>query len=133
MVQHLALLSGHTVEEAMLLNITTFKPKDPLDIVVNKIISGTENNFVVVEDDIVKGVLYHKNIIENSNKNVLVEEIMTKTFKTIKNTDKLNKIYQLVYSAKQEFIPVVNNGKLIGAIDAINLSEYLLIQSKLAY
>ena len=80
-----------------------------------------------------KGVLYHKNIIENSNKNVLVEEIMTKTFKTIKETDKLNKIYQLVYSAKQEFIPVVNNGKLIGAIDAINLSEYLLIQSKLAY
>lgn len=133
MVQHLALLSGHTVEEAMLLNITTFKPKDPLDIVVNKIISGTENNFVVVEDDIVKGVLYHKNIIENSNKNVLVEEIMTKTYKTIKDTDKLNKIYQLVYSAKQEFIPVVNNGKLIGAIDAINLSEYLLIQSKLAY
>ena len=133
MVQHLALLSGHTVEEAMLLNITTFNPKDPLDIVVNKIISGTENNFVVVEDDIVKGVLYHKNIIENSNKNVLVEEIMTKTYKTIKDTDKLNKIYQLVYSAKQEFIPVVNNGKLKGAIDAINLSEYLLIQSKLAY
>lgn len=133
MVQHLALLSDHTVEEAMLLNITTFKPKDSLDIVVNKIISGAENNFVVVDNDSVKGVLYHNNIIENSNRNILVEDIMSKTFMTIKSTDKLNKIYQLIHSNKQEFIPVVNNGKLIGAIDAINLSEYLLIQSKLAY
>jgi Zn-dependent protease len=133
MVQHLALLNGHTVEEAMLLNITTFKPTDPLNIVVNKIISGTENNFVVVEDDVVKGILYHKNIIEHSNKNILVADIMSTTFKTINTSDDLNKIYQLIYSDKQEFIPVVNNGKLSGAIDAINLSEYLLIQSKLAY
>ena len=133
MVQHLALLSGHKVGEAMLLNITTFKPTDPLEVVVNKIITGTENNFVVVEDGAVKGILYHKSIIENSNKNILVADVMNTTFKTIKNSDNLKNIYQLIYSDKQEFIPVVNNGKLLGAIDAINLSEYLLIQSKLAY
>ena len=38
-VQQMELLKDHTVEEAMLLNITTFKPKDSLDLVVNKIIS----------------------------------------------------------------------------------------------
>ena len=133
MVKHLSLLDGHTVEEAMLLNITVFKPQDSIDVVVNKILSGTETNFVVVEDHIVKGVLHHKTIIENSNKRLLVKSIMDTTFKTVKDTDNLKTIYKLIYNDKQELFPVVNNGKLLGAIDPTNLNEYILLQSKLAY
>ncbi|WP_178988322.1 site-2 protease family protein [Winogradskyella schleiferi] len=133
MVQQLTLLKGHTVEEAMLLDITTFRPKDSIDCVVNKIISGTEINFTVVEDGIVKGILIHKAIIENSNKNVLVEDIMDTTFKTVQNTDDLKSIYHLIYNEKQVIVPVINENRLIGAIDAINLNEYILLQSKLAY
>ena len=133
MIQHLALLDGHTAEEAMLLNITTFKPQDSIDVVVNKIISGTETNFVVIEDHKIKGILNHKTIIENSNKTVLVEDIMDTNFKTIKDTDNLKTVYQLIYNGKQGLFPVTNKDKLIGAIDATNLNEYILLQSKLAY
>ncbi|MEP3836736.1 MAG: site-2 protease family protein [Algibacter sp.] len=132
-VQQMELLKDHTVEEAMLLNITRFKPKDSIDLVVNKIISGTETNFVVVEDGVIKGILYHRKIIENSNKDVLVETVMDTTFKTVKHTDNLKSIYQLIYSGKQKYIPVVNNGELFGAIDATNLNEYIALQAKLAY
>ncbi|MEH6537195.1 MAG: site-2 protease family protein [Psychroserpens sp.] len=133
MVQHLALLKGHSAEEAMLFDITIFKPEDPINLVVDKIISGTENNFAVVEDGIVKGVLYHKSIIENSNRTVLVGEIMNTAFKTVKSTDNLKKTYHLIYSVKQDFFPVLNDGKFVGAIDATNLHEYILLQLKLAY
>ncbi|MFT5847306.1 MAG: Zn-dependent protease/CBS domain-containing protein [Psychroserpens sp.] len=133
MVQHMALLKGHTVEEAMLLNISTFNPKDSIDLIVNKLISGTEINFAVVEEGKVKGILYHRQIIENSNKNILIEDVMDTNFKTVKNTDDLKSIYHLIYFEKQRFLPVVNQGKLVGAIDAINLNEYILLQSKLAY
>ncbi len=133
MVQHLALLKGHTVDEAMMINITVFNPKDSIDIVVNKIISSTENNFVVIENHAVVGVLYHQNIIDHSNKNVLVKDIMTVNFKTVKSTDDLKKVYRLIYGDKKSFFPVVENGKLLGAIDATNLNEYILLQSKLAY
>lgn len=133
MIQHLALLDGHTVEEAMLLNITTFKPQDSIDLVVNKIISGTETSFIVVVDHMVKGILDHKIILENSNKNVLVGNLMNTKFKTVKSTDHLKTIYQLIYEDKQGFFPVVDNGKLVGAIDSTNLNEYVLLQSKLAY
>lgn len=133
MVQHLALLNGHTVEEAMLVNITTFKPQDSIDLVVNKIISGTETNFLVVEDHVIKGILHHKTIIENSNKTVLVEALMDTNFKMVKDSDSLKTVYQLIFHDKQEFFPVVNNNKLVGAIDATNLNEYILLQSKLAY
>ncbi|GAA4810208.1 site-2 protease family protein [Litoribaculum gwangyangense] len=132
-VQHLALLKGHSVEEAMIINMTTFNPGDPIDLVVNKIISGTETNFVVVEDHKIKGVLKHKAIIENSNKNVLVKDIMDTNFKTVNNTDDLNNIYNIVFSEKKSFVPVLKDEKLVGVIDATNLNEYILLQSKLAY
>ncbi|MDB9720974.1 site-2 protease family protein [Winogradskyella sp.] len=133
MVQHLAWLNGHTAEEAMLLNITTFNPKDTIDIVVNKIVSGTETNFIITEDQVVKGILHHKTIIDNSNTSVLVEAIMDKNFKTFKDTDNLKTLYQLMHNSKQELFPVVSNKKLIGAIDTTNLNEYIILQSKLAH
>lgn len=133
MVQHLALIKGHTVEEAMIINMTTFSPEDSIDLVVNKIISGTETNFIVVKGYKVKGILYHKNIIDNSNKNILVQDIMDTTFKTLTSTDDLRKAYQLIYNSKRMFIPVIDQEKLVGIIDATNLNEYLLLQTKLAY
>ena len=132
-VQHLALLKGHSVEEAMLINITTFSPEDSIDLVVNKIISSTETNFVIVEDRKVKGVLYHKDIINNSNKNVLVKDVMKTVFKTVKYTDDLKEIYKIVFTEKKSFIPVLKQDKLVGVIDATNLNDYILLQAKLAY
>ena len=131
-VQHLELLKGHQVEEAMIINMTTFNPDDSIDLVVNKIISGTENNFVVIKGHEIKGILYHKDIIENSNKNILVKDIMETTFKTVKNTDDLNDIYSIVFSEKKSFIPVLKEEKLVGVIDATNLNEYILLQAKLS-
>jgi predicted transcriptional regulator len=133
LVHHLELLKGHSVEEAMLINITVFNPDDSIDLVVNKIISGTENNFVVVKDSIVVGLLYHKDIIDNSNKNILVKDIMDTNFKVLKSSDDLKKVYYMIQSKNKSFFPVVDNNKLIGAIDNINLNEYVLLQSKLSY
>lgn len=133
MVQHLALLKGHNVEDAMLLNVSTFKPNDTIDIVVNKLISSTENNFVVVENGAVKGVLYHQDIIDNSNKNLQVRDVMSTNFKTVSSNDNLEEIYKLTHSEKHPFFPVLEHQKLVGVIDNINLNEYILLQIKLAY
>jgi len=133
MVHDLAILDGHTVEDAMILNITTFNPDDSIDLVVNKIISGTETNFLVVKDHDIKGILYHQDIIDNSNRNVFVKEVMKTDFITVKSTDDLKKIYNLIYLQKKTFIPVVDDNKLLGVIDLSNLNEYILLQSKLAY
>ena len=132
MVQHLALLKGHFVEDAMLLNISTFQPKDSIDLVVNKLISSTENNFVIKSNNKVVGVLYHQDIIDNSNKNISVGEVMKTDFKTVDFSDPLEKIFRLSQNVKDPFFPVLENEKLLGVIDSFNLNEYLLLQAKLA-
>lgn len=133
MVLHLSLLKGHTVEDAMMINITVFKPEDPIDIVVDKIISGTENNFVVIKDSTIVGLLFHKDIIDSSNKNILVKDVMDTSFIALDVNDDLKKVYSLIQSKRKSFFPVVENEKLVGAIDSINLNEYILLQSKLSY
>lgn len=133
MVQRLDAIKGHIVEEAMLLHITTFEPKDSLELATKALVSGTETNFVVLEEGKVRGILYHKDIIENANKNKLVEAVMDTEFKTIKSTDQLQDVYELIYANKPLFLPVIDNGRLLGAIDAVNLNEFVLLQSKLVY
>jgi len=133
MVLHLSMLKGHTVEDAMMVNITIFKPEDSIDLVVDKIISSTETNFVVVKDSSIIGLLYHQDIIENSNKNILVKDIMVTNFKVLDIDDDLKEVYSSIQSKRKSFFPVVENEKLVGAIDNINLNEYILLQSKLAY
>ena len=133
MVQQKALLKGHTVEEAMMINMTTFAPDDPIDKAVNHLIFGTERNFIVVEDHKVKGILYHKDIIDNSNNNISVKDIMKTKFKLLSYSDSLVDAYNLIVNKKNAFIPVMKNDKLAGVLDATNLNEFLLLQTKLAY
>ena len=58
---------------------------------------------------------------------------MNTSFKTIKYSDDLIKAYNLIYSEKMPVLPVVNQDKLVGVIDATNLNEYMLLQAKLAH
>ena len=133
MATQLGLLGHHTVGEAMLLKITIFKPNDHIDLVVNQIISGTETNFIVMEEGTVKGILNLRTVMENSNKNVLVKDIMDTEFEMVKSEDNFKHLYNIIYNGKQVLFPVIDEGKLVGAIDATNLNEYIALQSKLVY
>jgi len=134
LVQHMAILKGHTVKESLITNFTTFNPHNTIKDVIEIIISGTENNFVVLEQESIKGLLYYQDIIENAkNDSFLVKDIMNTSFKTVSSNDDLNKLYQLIHSQKNSFFPVLENGKLVGVIDSVNLNEFILLQPKLDY
>ena len=132
LVHHLELLKGHTAKEASITNITTFTSKDTISKAINAVITSTENNFVIIEDNVVKGLLLYQDIMEHAKKeNTLIGDVMTTTFKTIDSNDDLKNVYQQIHCQKNSFYPVLENGKLIGAIDAINLNEFIVFQSKL--
>ncbi len=132
MVHHLELLKGHTVKESSITNITTFNPKDTLSKAIKAVITSTENNFVIIENNAVKGLLFYQDIMEHAkNENTLIGDVMTTTFKAVDSNDDLKKVYQLIHGQKNSFFPVLENDKLIGVIDAVNLNEFIVFQSKL--
>jgi len=134
MVQQLALLKGHKTKEAMLTNITTFQPENTMEDVVRALISGTENNFIITKNNNIEGLIYHKDIIENSiNKKLLVKDFMNPFFKTVDANEDLKNTYSFINREKKPFFPVLDNGKLVGAIDNINLNEFIVLQAKLQF
>ena len=135
MVQQLSILKGHTVREALLTQITYLRPEDTMARVVELILSGTEKDFVVAEGERPVGVLYNRDIIKNSNNRAIpVKKIMKADFKVVPLDKQLTDILRLVETERTHFFPVVSSEqKLLGAVDMTNISEFILLQSKLSY
>lgn len=134
LVQHLAIVEGFKVRDAMLTDITKLSINNTMAEVIEILLAGSENNFIVMNGDTIAGILYHEEIMNNSkNRTTTVKDIMVTKFTAINIDQDLKKIYRLVYAGKKSFFPVVDKNKLVGAIDSENLNEFILLQSKLAY
>jgi CBS domain-containing protein len=136
MVQQLTLLQNHRVREAMMTNITVLKPDDFLDQVVDVILSGTERDFVVTEDENVAGVIYQSDLMQTlkqRNGHVKVKEVMSTDFENVQAGDDLTYVYRKVQARKKSFFPVVENGRLVGAIDMNNINEFIVFRAALDF
>ncbi len=136
MIQQLALLKDHKLGEAMMTEITVFNPDDTLEDVIEKILSGTERDFVVAEDDEVVGILLQTDLmqaIKDRDTGIRVRDIMRKDF-TILNADaKMTEIYRIIYSTDKQFFPVYEDGRLAGAIDMNNINEFMIFRAPLDF
>ncbi len=129
MVKQESILKGRKVEEAMLTKITLLSPTDTLNKVVDIILSGTEKDFVVMENNEIVGVLLQKDIIKYAQKPMLmVKDIMDTSFKTVALYDEIHKVILLMGKEKKRFFPVTDNKKLVGAIDMENIGEFVLFK-----
>ncbi|MDH5413007.1 MAG: site-2 protease family protein [Flavobacteriaceae bacterium] len=132
MVRQTALLEGHKVKEAMLTNITLLKPENIVQEVIDILLSGTEKNFIVADNHEIVGILYHKDILNNSkNRSLEVKEIMQKEFKTIEDSGELKDIFDLITKEKCNFFAVTHNGDIVGAVDVSNIGEFILLKNNL--
>lgn len=129
-VQHLSILKGHKVKEAMQTDITKIHPESTINDVIEIILSGSETNFVVGKNDGVEGLLYQEDIIKNNkNKLVSVKDIMNSSYKVLDPNSNLQNAYKLITSEKKPFFPVLENNKLVGVIDLNNLNEFIVLRA----
>lgn len=137
MVQQLALLKGYRVKDAMMTNITTVHPDGTLNDVIDIILTGTERDFVVVENGQVKGILYQSDLInafKGGNTKAKVANIMDEEFYIVQLDEKLTDVYRKIRSNSKSFFPVVeDDGRLIGAIDMNNINEFMTFRAPLDY
>lgn len=130
MVKQGDLLKGHLVKEATLTNITKLKPDNNIQEVIEILLAGTEKDFVVIENQKIIGILTQKDIVKNANTpSVLVRDIMQRKFRTVDVSMEIIKVLQIIGKEKNDFYPVVENGQLVGAIDTINISEFILLKT----
>ncbi|MEX0289885.1 MAG: site-2 protease family protein [Flavobacteriaceae bacterium] len=130
MVQRQSILKGHLVREATLTNITLLDPENTVQQVIEILLAGTEKDFIVSKNDSIVGVVTHKDIIKHaSTPSTLVSEIMQKDFHPVEASTEIINILDLIGKFNKRFFPVIDNGKLLGAIDSVNISEFMLLQT----
>jgi len=130
MVRQNSLLKGHMVKEATLTNITLLSPTNSVQEVIDILLAGTEKDFVVMEKDKAVGVVTQKDIIKHAKTpEVLVGDIIDKTVRPVDASTAITKVLELIGKEKKSFFPVTEEGKLIGAIDRTNISEFILLKT----
>ncbi|MFN3403995.1 MAG: site-2 protease family protein [Cytophagaceae bacterium] len=133
-VQNMEFLSGYTVQDAMMTNLTLLSPENTLKDAADKLLEGSEQNFIIYSDNAVIGIITRPILIDSLKThqiNTPLHQIMNRRYITFQATDSLMNVYTALQQDPKNFFPVIYNGKLAGAINFENINEFIMIRSAL--
>jgi len=134
MVQMRSALAGIPVQKAMVTDFRTLAPDDPLGRAVDYVLAGFQQDFPVVEEGRVVGVLTRSdllNALARRGKEVRVGDVMQRDIETGGPRDMLEGVLGRLQRRRCHTLPVVQNGQLVGLLTADNLGELLMIEQAL--
>jgi predicted transcriptional regulator len=134
MVQMKSALGGIPVERAMLTKFETLSPRDPLGRATQLILEGFQQDFPVVQNDQVIGLLMRNDLMKTLSQRgqlVPVAEVMRRDFITVEMCEMLETVFGRLQENAVHTVPVYDAGKLVGLLTMDNLGEFLMIQSAL--
>ena len=134
MVQMRSALAGIPVQKAMVTDFRTLAPHDQLGRAVDYVLAGFQQDFPVVEEGRVVGVLTRSdllNALARRGKEVRVGEVMQRDIETGGPWDMLEGVLGRLQRRRCHTLPVVQNGQLVGLVTADNLGELLMIEQAL--
>jgi Zn-dependent protease/CBS domain-containing protein len=134
MVQMKAALGGIPVSRAMITDFETLSVGDRLDQAVELVIRGSQQDFPVVDNGRVVGVLMRNDLISALTKQgpqTPVTEVMRKDFHTADSYEMLEVAFMNMQTCQCHTLPVTHAGQIVGVLTMDNVGEFLAIQSAL--
>lgn len=134
LVQMKGALGGIPVSRAMLTNFRTLHPLEPVGRAVEHLIAGTQQDFPVVDDMRVVGILTRADLLAALSRQGevgLVGHIMQRQFPTVDAYDMLEGVFVRLQAQHVHVAPVLHNGQLVGLLTLENVGEFLMVQSAL--
>jgi len=134
MVQVRHSLGGIPITRAMQTDFQVLSPSDTLARVVELILAGSQQDFPVVENGRVVGILDRDTFISALSKNgqnTPVAEVMHRNVPEIDSHDMVETALMRLQESGSKTLPVTHGGNLVGLITAENITEFLMIRSAL--
>ena len=128
-------LGSAAVKDAMITNFEFLSPNDELSEAVKLVLDGSQQDFPVLEQGRVKGMLVRTDIFATLAKGDVdanVRSVMRENFPIAAPDEALQSVLTRLHETEAATIPIVDNGYLVGLITMENLAEYLMVQSALA-
>lgn len=133
-VQMRSALGGIPVSRAMITEYHTLSPDDPLSRAVAHVLSGFQQDFPVIQDGDLVGILTRKQLVKDlaeQGENALVRDSMSSEFSTAEPGEMLDHVFERLSEAQNQFVPVLVNGRLIGIVTPENVGEFVMFRSAL--
>ena len=116
----------------MLTDFQSLTPRDTLARVVGLILSGSQHDFPVIQDDRIVGILdrdaFMKALSERGQSTPVVE-VMRRDITEVDSHDMVEAALMRLQENGSKTLPVTHNGQLVGLITSENITEYLMIRS----
>jgi len=134
MVQMRAALNGIPVSQAMLTEFHTLHPLEPISRAMNFIMSGVQQDFPVVDQGRLVGILTHEDLFEalkKGNAYLAVGHVMRRDFEWVEATELLDTAFARMSGASLQSAPVSWHGQLVGMLTMENVRKFLMVQNML--
>jgi len=132
MVQMRSLVRGVPVREAMMTRIRALSPDDPLWTAVDELRAGGQQDFPVVDNGRVVGMLARQAVIKTLHEgdhDSRVRDMMQADCGTVEDGEMLDKTFMRMRAGGCSSLPVVHDGRLVGLVTLENVGELMLIHS----
>lgn len=134
MAQIRSALGGIPVSRAMLTDFRTLSPSDSLARAIEFILRGSQQDFPVLENGRVVGVLTQGDLITalaQRGQEALVASVMRREFQTVDSFEMLETAFRQLQTSDCRTLPVTHNGQLVGLVTMDNVGEFIAIQAAL--
>ncbi|HEX5832043.1 MAG TPA: site-2 protease family protein [Gemmatimonadaceae bacterium] len=134
-VQGAATLAGVPVSQVMITDLRTLSPDAPLRAAVDHVLAGFQQDFPVVEQGRVVGVLTRAALLRALSRDgpeAAVATAMERDFASADPREPVERaLERLRRGPDRTIMPVLREGELVGVLTAENVGEFLLVQSAL--
>jgi Zn-dependent protease/predicted transcriptional regulator len=134
MTQMRSALGGIPLERVMITEFRTLSPHDTLAHAVDLLLSGTQQDFPVVDGGAVVGILTRADLLAGlarHERHLPVADVMRRDFHVAEASDMIEMALQDMQGRDCHTMPIVRRGHLIGLITMDNVGEFLSVQAAL--
>jgi predicted transcriptional regulator len=133
-VEMRAVFEGAAVRDAMTTRFRSLSPGDTLRQAVDELLAGHQQDFPVVEDGRVIGLLHRNKLIEafsSGRQAEAVRDAMSADCPVVQDRDRLDQAVQLMQTRRCTTLPVLHDGRLVGLLTSENVGEWTMVQAAL--
>lgn len=129
-----AVTEGIPVRQAMMTRFSTLRPDDTLATAMDELLAGSDQDFPVVADGRVAGLLTRKRLVSalsEHGRDARVGDLMEAECFEVDDRAMLQEALQKMSDSKCSTVPVVRNGQVVGLLTLENVGELMMISSAL--
>ena len=127
-------IEGLPVRQAMITEFSPLHPWDTLDEAVRLLLAGAEQDFAVVDDGRVVGVLTRRQLLRalaEGDRSVRVQHVMQRACEPVEEGEMLDRAFRHMQEQECPLLPVERDGRLVGLLTAENVGELVMVATSL--